>query len=164
MFSKALTAARASGWLGTDIKGSGIDFDIDLHLGAGSYVCGEETAMLESLEGKAGLIRYKPPLPALQGLYSKADKELGHFRRYRKKSLRELVEQAGFEVRRIRYFDIAGIIPWYVYFVLMRRSIGRSPVSLYDRLVVPVMRPIERLITPPIGKNLLLVARKPTVG
>jgi formate dehydrogenase iron-sulfur subunit len=71
MFSKALAAARESGWLGTNIKGSGIDFDIDLHLGAGSYVCGEETAMLESLEGKAGLIRYKPPLPALQGLFGK---------------------------------------------------------------------------------------------
>jgi SAM-dependent methyltransferase len=98
-------------------------------------------------------------VPALQSLYSKADKELGHFRRYRKKNLSDLVESAGFEVRRIRYFDIAGIIPWYVYFVLMRKSISKSPVSLYDRVAVPVMRPIERLLTPPIGKNLLLVAR-----
>jgi formate dehydrogenase iron-sulfur subunit len=71
VFSKALAAARDSGWLGKNIQGSGIDFDIDLHIGAGSYVCGEETAMLESLEGKAGLIRYKPPLPALQGLFGK---------------------------------------------------------------------------------------------
>jgi len=100
-------------------------------------------------------------VPALRWLYSKADKELGHFRRYRKNELRGLVEKAGFKVRQVRYFDIAGIIPWYVYFVLMRRSIGKSPVSLYDRIVVPVMRPIERLMKPPIGKNLLLVARKP---
>lgn len=71
VFGKALALAREAGWLGTNIQGSGFDFDIDLHLGAGSYVCGEETAMLESLEGRAGLIRYKPPLPALQGLFGK---------------------------------------------------------------------------------------------
>ena len=67
----ALAAARKSDWLGENIRGSGFAFDIDVHLGAGSYVCGEETAMLESLEGKAGVIRYKPPLPAMQGLFGK---------------------------------------------------------------------------------------------
>ena len=71
IFGRAIDIARAQNWLGTDIQGSGFDFDIELHLGAGSYVCGEETAMLESLEGKAGLIRYKPPLPALEGLFGK---------------------------------------------------------------------------------------------
>jgi len=71
IFAKSLVAAREGGWLGSNIHGSGLHFDIELHLGAGSYVCGEETAMLESLEGKAGLIRYKPPLPALEGLFGK---------------------------------------------------------------------------------------------
>ena len=71
VLSKALELARESGWLGDDIQGSGFSFDIELHLGAGSYVCGEETAMLESLEGKAGVIRYKPPLPAIEGLFGK---------------------------------------------------------------------------------------------
>lgn len=71
VFMKALDVARESGWLGENIAGSGFSFEIDLHLGAGSYVCGEETAMLESLEGKAGLIRYKPPLPAIEGLFGK---------------------------------------------------------------------------------------------
>ena len=71
VLTKALDLARESGWLGDDIQGSGFSFDIDLHLGAGSYVCGEETAMLESLEGKAGVIRYKPPLPAIEGLFGK---------------------------------------------------------------------------------------------
>jgi formate dehydrogenase iron-sulfur subunit len=71
IFAKALEQARDQGWLGTDIQGSGFAFDIELHLGAGSYVCGEETAMLESLEGKAGIVRYKPPLPALEGLFGK---------------------------------------------------------------------------------------------
>jgi formate dehydrogenase iron-sulfur subunit len=68
---KALDLARDNNWLGDDIQGSGFNFDIDLHLGAGSYVCGEETAMLESLEGKKGIVRYKPPLPAHEGLFGK---------------------------------------------------------------------------------------------
>ena len=69
ILSRAIETARESGWLGENIQGSGFDFDIELHLGAGSYVCGEETAMLESLEGKAGIVRYKPPLPAISGLF-----------------------------------------------------------------------------------------------
>lgn len=71
IFNKAVALAREIGWLGENIQGSGFDFDIDVHIGAGSYVCGEETAMLESLEGKAGIIRYKPPLPAIEGLFGK---------------------------------------------------------------------------------------------
>ena len=71
ILSRALELARDAGWLGENIQGSGFDFDIDLHLGAGSYVCGEETAMLESLEGKRGIVRYKPPLPAHAGLFGK---------------------------------------------------------------------------------------------
>jgi formate dehydrogenase iron-sulfur subunit len=69
IFTKALAVARENGWLGENIQGSGFHFEVDLHIGAGSYVCGEETAMLESLEGKAGIIRYKPPLPAIEGLF-----------------------------------------------------------------------------------------------
>jgi len=71
ILSRALDVARDGGWLGADIQGSGFDFEIELHLGAGSYVCGEETAMLESLEGKKGIVRYKPPLPAHEGLFGK---------------------------------------------------------------------------------------------
>jgi len=71
VFDQALEVARKHGWLGSDIGGSGFDFDIEVHLGAGSYVCGEETAMLESLEGKAGVVRVKPPLPAIEGLFGK---------------------------------------------------------------------------------------------
>ncbi len=61
--------ARERGWLGPDVLGSGRAFDIHLRVGAGSYVCGEETAMLESLEGRRGMVRAKPPLPALEGLF-----------------------------------------------------------------------------------------------
>ena len=69
ILERAIDKARESGWLGEDIQGSGFDFDIELHLGAGSYVCGEETAMLESLEGRRGVVRAKPPLPAISGLF-----------------------------------------------------------------------------------------------
>lgn len=67
----AVDIARVDGWLGADVMGSGRAFDIRVVAGAGSYVCGEETAMLESLEGKRGIVRAKPPVPALQGLFGK---------------------------------------------------------------------------------------------
>jgi len=65
----ALALAREAGALGASMLGSGRAFDIELRMGAGSYVCGEETAMLESLEGKRGMVRAKPPLPAVSGLF-----------------------------------------------------------------------------------------------
>jgi formate dehydrogenase iron-sulfur subunit len=65
----ALAAARAAQYVGEDIQGSGQRFELEVRLGAGAYICGEETALLESLEGKRGQVRFKPPLPALQGLF-----------------------------------------------------------------------------------------------
>jgi len=70
-FQAAIEDARAAGLLGKNILGSGVDFDIDVHLGAGAYICGEETALIESLEGKKGQPRFKPPFPASYGLYGK---------------------------------------------------------------------------------------------
>ena len=67
----AIAAAQAQGYLGADIKGSGKRFDLEVRLGAGAYICGEETSLLESLEGKRGQVRFKPPLPALKGLFGK---------------------------------------------------------------------------------------------
>jgi formate dehydrogenase iron-sulfur subunit len=63
--------AREAGYLGRDIQGSGRSFDLHLRLGAGAYICGEETSLLESLEGKRGVIRFKPPLPAIKGLFGR---------------------------------------------------------------------------------------------
>jgi NADH-quinone oxidoreductase subunit F len=68
---EATREAYANGWLGKDLFGSGIDIDIFNALGAGAYICGEETALMESLEGKKGQPRYKPPFPANFGLYGK---------------------------------------------------------------------------------------------
>ncbi|GAB6047083.1 NADH-quinone oxidoreductase subunit NuoF [Methyloparacoccus murrellii] len=67
----AIAAACAAGYLGDDVLGSGRAFHLEVRLGAGAYVCGEETSLLESLEGKRGLVRYKPPLPAIKGLFGR---------------------------------------------------------------------------------------------
>jgi formate dehydrogenase iron-sulfur subunit len=67
----AIAAAGAAGYLGQNIQGSGKAFDLEVRMGAGAYICGEETSLLESLEGKRGQVRFKPPLPALEGLWSK---------------------------------------------------------------------------------------------
>ncbi len=68
-FEEAIEQARAAGFIGKDILGSGVDFELHAVHGAGAYVCGEETAMLESIEGKRGQPRFKPPFPAQRGLY-----------------------------------------------------------------------------------------------
>ena len=67
--NEAIAAAYAGGYLGDDLLGTGKSFHLEVRLGAGAYVCGEETSLLESLEGKRGLVRFKPPLPAIQGLF-----------------------------------------------------------------------------------------------
>lgn len=68
---RAIDLAADAGYLGEDVAGSGRAFSLEVRVGAGSYICGEETAMLESLEGRRGVIRAKPPLPALAGLFAK---------------------------------------------------------------------------------------------
>jgi NADH-quinone oxidoreductase subunit F len=70
-FNAALEEAYAAGLLGKSILGSGVDFDLHTHMGAGPYICGEETALMESLEGKKGMPRFKPPFPATRGLYGR---------------------------------------------------------------------------------------------
>src|SRR5213595_265378 len=70
-FEAALDEARRAGYLGNDILGSGFNFQLHASHGFGAYICGEETALLESLEGKKGQPRFKPPFPASYGLYGK---------------------------------------------------------------------------------------------
>jgi formate dehydrogenase iron-sulfur subunit len=68
---EAIAIAIAAKWLGKNIQGTDKSFDVEIRRGAGAYICGEETAMLESLEGKRGMVRPKPPIPALEGLFGK---------------------------------------------------------------------------------------------
>ncbi len=71
VMNKAIEIASRFGWLGKNVLGSSHEFTIRIRTGGGSYVCGEETAMLESIEGKRGVVRSKPPLPAIEGLFGK---------------------------------------------------------------------------------------------
>jgi formate dehydrogenase iron-sulfur subunit len=68
---RAIEIAYAHNWLGDNILGSGLKFSLDVRVGAGAYICGEETSMLDSLEGKRGMVRAKPPIPALEGLFGR---------------------------------------------------------------------------------------------
>jgi formate dehydrogenase iron-sulfur subunit len=67
----AIAAATQAGYLGENVLGSGRSFFLEVRLGGGAYICGEETSLLESLEGKRGQVRFKPPLPAIEGLFGK---------------------------------------------------------------------------------------------
>jgi len=71
VLNEAIAKAYNAGYLGDDIRGSGKEFHLEVRRAAGAYVCGEETSMLESLEGRRGLVRFKPPLPAIEGLFGK---------------------------------------------------------------------------------------------
>ncbi|MCC5901867.1 MAG: formate dehydrogenase [Halomonas sp.] len=71
VLDEAIARAEQAGYLGDNLLGSGRDFHLEVRLGAGAYICGEETSLLESLEGKRGLVRFKPPLPAIEGLFGR---------------------------------------------------------------------------------------------
>lgn len=71
ILEKAIKEAYAAGWLGENILGTGYSLDLHMHIGAGAYICGEETALLESLEGKRGNPRIKPPFPAVAGVWGR---------------------------------------------------------------------------------------------
>jgi SAM-dependent methyltransferase len=113
---------------------------------------------LEALRPQGHLLLF---VPALAWLYSDLDRRIGHVRRYAKNDLARLVTDAGFTIVKARYFDLAGVVPWYVHCVVLRNSLGSGSVALYDKLVVPAMRRVERRLPPPLGKNVLLVGRKP---
>jgi formate dehydrogenase iron-sulfur subunit len=68
---EAIKVARKANWLGPNIQGTNYSFELFVRMGAGAYICGEETSMLESIEGKRGIVRYKPPIPAIEGLFGK---------------------------------------------------------------------------------------------
>jgi SAM-dependent methyltransferase len=151
-------ASAVNGLFGAEQAGQGFD--------SVAYINVLEHVEHEQAELAAAFAALKPGghllvfVPALAWLYSDFDREVGHFRRYTRPALERLVTDAGFEVAESRYFDIAGVLPWYLYFTLMGGSMRRGSVTLYDRLVVPPMRRIEALVKPPLGKNVLLAARR----
>lgn len=132
--------------------------------------------VLEHVEDDAGEIErvfeLLPPggslcafVPALPFLYSKFDKSIDHYRRYRLGDITGKCRAAGFEIVEHRYFDVVGIMPWLIKFKLLGSTkLNPGAVGIYDRIVVPVMRRVESAVRMPIGKNALVVARKPATG
>lgn len=99
-------------------------------------------------------------VPALSWLYSEHDKSIGHFRRYHKKPLSSLLKNSGFEIMKLEYFDIVGIIPWLVVYKFLKKKPNPNNVGFYDKYIVPISRFLESLMTPLIGKNLVIVGKK----
>ena len=100
-------------------------------------------------------------VPALQWLHGSMDRQLGHFRRYTRTELEKKCVASGFRVMASRYFDVLGVLPWWVKYKLLRsKEMEPGAVRFYDERVVPVAKTLESNLTPPIGKNVLLVAEK----
>jgi hypothetical protein len=100
-------------------------------------------------------------VPALGWLYGSFDREINHFRRYTRTELEKKCCAAGLKVISSRYFDLFGVLPWWVkYRLLQSKKMEPRAVKLYDHHVVPIARTFETWVDPPLGKNLLLIAEK----
>ncbi len=101
-------------------------------------------------------------VPAMPFLFSRMDQALGHMRRYTRSGLGRLAQECGFQVDELRYFDLIGIIPWWLVNTLGGKTDFDSGLTrLYDAFCVPVSRVAESFVPPPVGKNLILIARRP---
>lgn len=100
-------------------------------------------------------------VPALMSLYGEFDRKIGHFRRYTKKEIEDKCAAAGFKILKSKYFDLTGILPWWVKYKLLKSdSLESGAVTLYDKIAVPVISRFETILPMPIGKNILLIAEK----
>lgn len=99
-------------------------------------------------------------VPAFEFAYSEFDKRYGHYRRYTKDTLRDKILDAGLELRVLRYFNMPGLLGWWSTFVLLKRGDAvPGQIGLYDKVVVPLARRIERHVPPPFGNSVVAVAR-----
>lgn len=100
-------------------------------------------------------------VPARMEIYAEIDRDFGHFRRYSKPELTGKLEHAGFQILRLRYYNLAGYFAWWLNFCLLkRRHFNAGSVRLFDRFIFPVVHGFESRICPPVvGQSLLAVAR-----
>jgi ubiquinone/menaquinone biosynthesis C-methylase UbiE len=100
-------------------------------------------------------------VPALQPLYSELDRKHGHFRRYHLAPLAYKLNTYEFIIHDKRYFDLAGVLPWWLINTLAKKTeFNPAIATLYDRFFVPITKFIERYILPPLGKNILIIAER----
>lgn len=155
------TQARAvctHGFFGYGTEGESPKFDAVLYANVLEHVeddAAELALVHKALRPGGKLLVF---VPAGAWLFSDFDRSIGHFRRYGRKGLVKLVRSAGFTVESCHFLDSIGVIPWFLLFVLMRKTLSGGNVALYDRLVVPWLRRLEGVCRPPFGKNLVMVA------
>jgi SAM-dependent methyltransferase len=114
--------------------------------------------LLDLLRPRGALLLFVPALPFL---YGALDSRVAHFRRYTRAGLADVVAQAGFKLELLKYFDVFGVVPWLIVGRLLRRAKhSERAAQIYDRLVVPVGRLLESQFPPPLGKNLVAIARR----
>lgn len=100
-------------------------------------------------------------VPAFEALYGKFDHQIGHYRRYRKKPLLTLVHNVGFQQVTARYTNMPGFVAWWLVVRVLRRTPTAGRLArVYDRLFIPIVRRIERVVRPPVGQSLLVVAQR----
>jgi SAM-dependent methyltransferase len=100
-------------------------------------------------------------VPALPGIYGSLDKAFEHHRRYTRRTLRDVIENAGWKPRRISYMNMPGIAAWFMAGRVMKKTnIAPAETRAYDRLVVPILSKVESLIEAPIGSNLVAIATR----
>ncbi|MCB9496930.1 MAG: methyltransferase domain-containing protein [Fibrobacteria bacterium] len=152
-------AKAVNSFFGDAEEFKGTKFDTILYLNVLEHVPDDEAELRlvrESLQADGSLLVFVPAGP---WLFSEFDRSIGHFRRYTRKDLLRKVENAGFVVDRCIHLDSLGVVPWFLVFVLLRRTLSGGNVALYDRFVVPWLSWLERRVRPWWGKNLLLVAK-----
>jgi SAM-dependent methyltransferase len=104
-------------------------------------------------------------VPALPWLFGTLDAHVHHLRRYTRSGLTNLLIDSGFEIERLHFFDLPGVLPWFFAGRVLRQSrFNAGAARFYDRVVVPLARGLERRFKPPIGKNLVCVARRRLEG
>jgi|APSaa5957512535_1039671.scaffolds.fasta_scaffold74553_2 SAM-dependent methyltransferase len=101
-------------------------------------------------------------VPALRILYSEFDRLVGHYRRYHRDEVGQLVSAVGFEIISNKYCDVLGVLPW----LILNKYLGSTKLNpklagLYDYFGIPLTRSLEKIIAPPFGKNVVLIARRP---
>lgn len=136
-------------------------FDTIVYVNVLEHIQFDEAELKTAFDGmKDGgfLLTFSPAMPQL---YSNFDHALGHYRRYRKEEFDDSLRKIGFEIKKSTYFDSLGFFGWFLVFkVLKKRGLDPKMVVFYDRMVIPLLRRLESLISVPFGKNILTIAQK----
>ncbi|HVF35680.1 MAG TPA: class I SAM-dependent methyltransferase [Candidatus Saccharimonadia bacterium] len=144
----------------SDLDGDAARFDAVVYNNVLEHIADDLAEMRRAhalLRPGGALLVFSPALPWLMSAF---DRRVGHVRRYRRRELGERAALAGFQVERLHYVDLPGMVPWYLFMVLGGAMLNPRNVGSYDTFAVPVVRWLERLVRPPLGRNVLMVARR----